>query len=103
MKSSSDLYTRVTGSMGFEPEEKTCCDATLIFCEDEICAHFPTLTWAQRLIACAIVTGVGFMMSMGSFLKFTELIHGNPIPFVAQYTGKGQASGTFRSIFFPNE
>lgn len=95
-------------------EDRNCCEHCLYFLEEEICIHCPSLTWSQKLLACALLTGgfeerkssifyhdetqtyaliysslilaLGYIVGMGSFFKFTELVHGNPIPFVTQYT-----------------
>lgn len=79
------VYRSVSTSLGFETE-KNCCENILSFCETEICIFFPSLTFTQRLWGCCICTVLAFVISMGSFCKFTELIDGNPIPFVTQYT-----------------
>lgn len=46
--------------------------------EDEGCSLLPTLTFQERIIGCVSCMVFGYILSFGSFLRFKELILGNP-------------------------
>ena len=79
------MYSRLSTSLGLQ-QERNCCENMLFFCETELCLYCPSLSWTQRIYGCIICAALGFLISMGSFSKFAQLIGGNAIPFVAQYT-----------------
>lgn len=61
-----------------EPEEPSL--------SDEIASLCPKLTYTQRLYGFCSCFFLGFLLSLGSFSNFIELLTGNPIPFVVMYT-----------------
>ena len=46
----------------------------------------PSLTWKQRVIGCLSCMAVGYTLSLGSFFRMTQLLAGNPGPFVLTAT-----------------
>ena len=47
---------------------------------------FPSLTYTQRLTGCLSCAAFGFLLSFGSFFRFTALLKGNPTPFAVCFT-----------------
>ncbi len=54
--------------------------------EEEVCALFPSLSYKDRITGCIVCAVIGFLLSFGSFLRFTELLKGNPTPFAVCFT-----------------
>ena len=54
--------------------------------EDQVCSIFPAMTYTQRLIGCAACILLGFILSMGSLFRLTQLLLGNPTPFAVMYS-----------------
>ena len=54
--------------------------------EENTCGACPKLTWTQRLIGCGCCMFMGVLIEFGSFLRFAELVKGNPGPFATMYT-----------------
>ena len=46
--------------------------------EEEMCALFPALSWKNRLMGCGICMAMGFILSFGSFMRFKDLLLGDP-------------------------
>ena len=53
---------------------------------DEIASLCPKLSYTQRLYGFCICFFLGFVLSLGSFMNFIELLQGNPVPFVVMYS-----------------
>mmetsp|Transcript_26554 Transcript_26554/g.32143 ORF Transcript_26554/g.32143 Transcript_26554/m.32143 type:complete len:184 (+) Transcript_26554:194-745(+) len=50
--------------------------------EEDVCALLPSLSIRERLMGCLFCVTLGYLLSFGSFLRFAELLVGNPGPFV---------------------
>ena len=47
--------------------------------ENEVCCgYLPDLTWRERLIGCVTCMLAGYILSMGSFWRFRNLLKGDP-------------------------
>mmetsp|Transcript_6975 Transcript_6975/g.10667 ORF Transcript_6975/g.10667 Transcript_6975/m.10667 type:complete len:259 (-) Transcript_6975:78-854(-) len=46
----------------------------------------PQLTLTQRISGCVICMVAGYLLSLGSLLRFAKLVTGNPVPFVVNST-----------------
>ena len=51
-----------------------------------LCRRLPALSYRQRLMGFGICLGIGLMLSLTSFMSFSELLLGNPFPFACKYT-----------------
>ena len=54
--------------------------------EAEVCSFCPSLSWTQRIYGCISCVAIGFLLSFGSFFRFTTLLKGNPTPFAVCFT-----------------
>jgi len=54
--------------------------------ESEVCGVLPSLTYTQRLTGCLCCMTLGFLLTFGSFMRFSKLLQGDPIPFVTTFT-----------------
>jgi len=54
--------------------------------EREICALFPALSFQHRVIGCISCMAIGYTLSFGGFMRLSQLIVGNPGPFVVTTT-----------------
>lgn len=79
-----NVYSMITESIGIQ-QERNCFEEALYYCETEVCFVCPSLSWKQRLYGCIACMLLGFFVSIGSFSRFSELVGGDPRPFVAQY------------------
>jgi hypothetical protein len=50
--------------------------------EDNVCSALPSLTVKERIAGCLACVTVGYILSFGSWMRFSSLLHGNPFPFV---------------------
>jgi hypothetical protein len=53
---------------------------------DEIAEFCPNLTWNQRIYGFAACYVIGYLITFMSFNFFTQLIEGDPVPFVVIYS-----------------
>jgi hypothetical protein len=53
---------------------------------DEIAEFCPNLTWNQRIYGFAACYVIGYLITFMSFNFFTDLIDGDPVPFVVIYS-----------------
>jgi hypothetical protein len=53
---------------------------------DYVYSACPSLTYKQRLIGFGICLTMGFILTTGSIFRITQLILGNPVPFVINYS-----------------
>jgi hypothetical protein len=53
---------------------------------DEIAEFCPSLTWNQRIYGFATCYVIGYIITFMSFNFFTDLIEGDPVPFVVIYS-----------------
>ncbi|GMI10385.1 hypothetical protein TrRE_jg3055 [Triparma retinervis] len=51
-----------------------------------VCSVFPSLSYTQRLYGCLGCAVLGFLLSFGSFFRFSQLLKGNPAPFALCFT-----------------
>merc|ERR1711865_511488 len=54
--------------------------------EEEMDNCCPSLSWTQRLIGFAICSGIGMLLTLGSFFRFEKCIHGDCAPFAVIYS-----------------
>jgi len=66
--------------------------------EDEVCVVFPSLSYTNRLTGCVSCVAIGFLLSFGSFFRFTSLLKGSPTPFAVCFT-LGSLVSLFGSCF----
>ena len=66
--------------------------------QNEFLALFPALTWQERLGGCLACMILGYILSLGSFFCFRDLLHGNPTSFVI-YTTVGNIISLSGSFF----
>ena len=66
--------------------------------ENELFDFFPSLTWQERLGGCLACMLLGYMLSLGSFFRFRDLLDGNPTSFVL-YTTVGNIISLSGSFF----
>jgi hypothetical protein len=52
--------------------------------EDE--GWMPSLTFQERMIGCGTCMVFGYLLSFGSFVRFKDLVFGNPVPFAVNAT-----------------
>jgi len=76
----SSLKDQVQSLLG--TKEKTWAEEL----EEEVCSVCPKLTYTQRLGGCVACMSIGFMLSFGSFMRMSKLLHGDPLPFVTTFT-----------------
>ena len=50
--------------------------------EEELLSFLPSLTWQERLGGCLACMALGYILSLGSFFRLKDLLHGNPTSFV---------------------
>ena len=65
-----------------EAREKDCGEQ----CEEAVCAQMPECTYQTRIYGCLACLGFGFMISLGSTMRLTQLMMGKPTPFAVMYT-----------------
>jgi hypothetical protein len=60
---------------------------------DRLCAplytcfeFLPSLSLRERLLGCGTCMICGYLLSFGSFMRFTDLVGGNPVPLVVSIT-----------------
>ena len=66
--------------------------------ENELLSILPSLTWQERLGGCLACMALGYILSLGSFFRFRDLLHGNPTSFVL-YTTVGNIISLSGSCF----
>lgn len=54
--------------------------------DETICSFCPSLSWQERLGGCLGCMVLGYILSFGSFFRFTDLMLGDPTPFVVYST-----------------
>ncbi|GMH57459.1 hypothetical protein TrST_g9639 [Triparma strigata] len=77
----NDLQNQVKGLLN-PTREKTWNEQL----EEEVCSVFPALSYTQRLTGCLCCMALGFLLSFGSFLRFSKLLHGDATPFAVCFT-----------------
>ena len=70
-------------AFGIEPKPKTKRQELEDACCDTVC---PKLTYRQRLYGYGSCFGGAFLLSIGSWMRLVDLVHGNPTPFVVFFT-----------------
>lgn len=95
---SSLLGTTASNSINFNSDDteeaETCCSSCANNCGIEI----PPLTWQERLGGCLACFILGYIISLGSFFRFKDLLQGNPKAFVL-YTTVGNIISLLGSFF----
>lgn len=66
--------------------------------EQEILSFLPSLSWQERLGGCLACMTLGYILSLGSFFRFRDLLHGDPSSFVI-YTTVGNIISLSGSCF----
>jgi hypothetical protein len=66
--------------------------------ENEFLDCFPPLTWQDRLGGCLACMLMGYVISLGSFFRFRDLLQGKPTSFVL-YTTVGNIISLCGSFF----
>mmetsp|Transcript_34825 Transcript_34825/g.51775 ORF Transcript_34825/g.51775 Transcript_34825/m.51775 type:complete len:174 (+) Transcript_34825:118-639(+) len=54
--------------------------------DDDGSSWLPSLSWRERVIGCVACLVMGYLLSFGSFFRLTDLLKGNPLPFVINAT-----------------
>merc|ERR1719491_2499616 len=75
--SSTGLERNQNGGLQRKSQEQTNDSSQL-----DVCAMFPSLSFQERLGGCIGCMILGYLLSFGSFFRFRDLLHGNPLPFV---------------------
>ena len=63
-------------AMGIEEKPKTAVEEM----EEACCEFCPKLTYRQRLYGYATCFFLAFVLSIGSWMRLVDLVHGNPTP-----------------------
>jgi len=66
--------------------------------QEELLSFLPSLTWQERLGGCLACMALGYIISLGSFFRLKDLLHGNPTSFVL-YTTVGNIISLSGSCF----
>jgi len=67
-------------AIGLKEEEPSAFD---VVCDSCGCSKLP---WKYRIGGFAACAGIGFILSLGSMARLSELVAGNPEPFVVMFT-----------------
>mmetsp|Transcript_19307 Transcript_19307/g.22215 ORF Transcript_19307/g.22215 Transcript_19307/m.22215 type:complete len:202 (+) Transcript_19307:141-746(+) len=78
-KSASSAMGKAAKKVGIKKDEPDLVDEISEFC--------PKLTYQQRVIGFAICFSIGYLITFLSFQFFTDLVLGDPLPFVLVYSG----------------
>jgi len=63
-------------ALGIEEKPKTAVEEM----EEACCEFCPKLTYRQRLYGYATCFFLAFILSIGSWMRLVDLVHGNPTP-----------------------
>ena len=66
----SGLYAKMRDGIVGKPEEEKSAMEKL---EDQMEENCPSLTWTQRLIGFVLCCGVGMLLTLGSFFRFSKV------------------------------
>merc|ERR1712086_886107 len=66
----SGLYAKMRDGIVGKPEEEKNAMEKL---EDQLEENCPSLTWTQRLIGFVLCCGVGMLLTLGSFFRFSKV------------------------------
>mmetsp|Transcript_12042 Transcript_12042/g.18080 ORF Transcript_12042/g.18080 Transcript_12042/m.18080 type:complete len:200 (-) Transcript_12042:193-792(-) len=66
---------------------------------NELLSILPSLTWQERLGGCLACMALGYILSLGSFFRFRDLLHGNPTSFVSYTSTVGTIISLSGSCF----
>merc|ERR1712086_393642 len=79
----SGLYAKMRDGIVGKPEEEKNAMEKL---EDQLEENCPSLTWTQRLIGFVLCCGVGMLLTLGSFFRFSKCLSGDCSSFAIIYS-----------------